>query len=77
MYSITIIRVSLGKLNFQNTELHSCRSKVSVIEELNHYGADSEQMKKFSEMIKGDSIIIQINSQITDQIWFIYLSRFN
>lgn len=77
MYSITIIRVSLGKLNFQNTELHSCKSKPSVIEELNRYGVDSEQMRKFSEMNKGDSIIIQINSQITDQIWFIYLSRFN
>lgn len=84
MYSITIIRVervknSLDELcfEFQNTELHSCNSKPSVIEELNRYGVDSEQMQKFSEMNKGDSITIQINSETTNNIWFIYLGKFN
>lgn len=75
MYSITIIRLNLTTKQFENTELHSVKSKPSINEILVKYGANDYQMGVFNHMINGDSNTIEIDSEATNKIWFIYITK--
>jgi len=77
MYTLTLIRLSLLELQFENTEINSFFLLSDIEKQLAKNNADFEQVERMLNMKKGDSITIQVNNTDKNKVWFYYISKFN
>lgn len=77
MYTLTLIRLALDTKQFQNTEVNNFMVLGDIEKQLSYHKADFSQVEKVLSMTKGQTITIQIENVVENNLWFYYIAKVN
>ena len=75
LYTLTLIRMSLDKMVFQNTERNQTLLLGDLEKELANHKATFSDVEQVLEMKKGDRITITVEDSTNNKLWFYYINK--